>query len=128
VFLDHSGHLYQSTEEGKIYRSDDFGATWNDFSLGLPVNGTAISSYAVADDGHLFVGTGSGVYRSVEPILLSVNGRDEMVHEFGLTQNYPNPFNPTTTISYEIPGGVGSREYAVVFMFDKQASQQRAIL
>jgi hypothetical protein len=33
--------------------------------------------------------------------------------KYSLEQNYPNPFNPTTMISYEIPGGVGSREYAV---------------
>jgi hypothetical protein len=26
--------------------------------------------------------------------------------EYALAQNYPNPFNPTTTITFQLPGGV----------------------
>lgn len=114
VFLDRAGHIYQSTEGGKVYRSDDLGATWTDFSSGLPVNGQAISSFAIGDDGYLFAGTGNGVYRSVESILSSVQGFDNLVREFNLAPNYPNPFNPTTTITYSVP----HRSYVFLAVFN----------
>jgi len=37
---------------------------------------------------------------------------------FELFQNYPNPFNPTTIISYQLPGDVGTQFIASLKVYD----------
>ncbi|MEJ2506655.1 MAG: T9SS type A sorting domain-containing protein, partial [Ignavibacteriaceae bacterium] len=39
-----------------------------------------------------------------QPIIVSVNEKNDLVSDFELFQNYPNPFNPSTQINYDLPG------------------------
>lgn len=50
--------------------------------------------------------------------LHSVEELAEVPTEFALRQNYPNPFNPTTTIEYDIPGGLGGPVHVQLEVFN----------
>jgi uncharacterized repeat protein (TIGR01451 family) len=47
---------------------------------------------------------------------IKVNITPPMTYE--LYQNYPNPFNPTTTIEYQLPGGVETRFIVSLKIYD----------
>jgi hypothetical protein len=42
----------------------------------------------------------------------------EIPKALDLQQNYPNPFNPMTTISFDIPGSVGSEQHINLSIYD----------
>ena len=66
IAFDTKGHLFVSTYFSSVFRSDDYGVSWNEFSNGLPSN-INVSSFAGAEDGNVFAGTINGVYRTNKP-------------------------------------------------------------
>ncbi len=101
IAFDNNGHLFVSTYFGSVYRSDDYGVTWNEFSNGLP-SSTNVSSFAASGDGYIYAGTIDGVYKTINPVtsIDEKNFKTELSYQ--LLQNYPNPFNPSTKIKYSI--------------------------
>ncbi len=59
---------FAATETGRLYRSDDGGASWAEVTAwaGLGVAAVLCPSPAFADDGILFVGTAQGIYRTLD--------------------------------------------------------------
>jgi hypothetical protein len=47
---------------------------------------------------------------------------------FSLSQNYPNPFNPSTSISFEVPGTVGSAQRVSLVVYDIRGRRARALI
>jgi hypothetical protein len=47
---------------------------------------------------------------------------------FSMSQNYPNPFNPSTTISFDIPGNVGSKNHLNLSIYDIRGRLVRTLL
>jgi hypothetical protein len=45
-----------------------------------------------------------------------------------VSQNYPNPFNPSTTISIEIPGPVGSLHDVTLVIYDLRGRRVRSLV
>ena len=85
LFLTNNGSLFASALEttdwsGKVFRSDDNGATWTDASNGLTNN--QVRSFVADSSGCIYLGTlGSGVYRS------SDNGQTWLPFNNGLKRN-----------------------------------------
>lgn len=98
-----NGLIFAGTGSG-VYISTDNGLSWQDYSAGLPEESYQISLQYDAQ-GYLYAGTwGDGVFRTVSPIVSSINGEQENIPMgFSLLQNYPNPFNSLTTISFNLP-------------------------
>lgn len=59
---------FAATETGRLYRSDDGGASWAEVTAwaGLGVAAVLCPSPAFANDGILFVGTAQGIYRTLD--------------------------------------------------------------
>ena len=62
---------------------------------------SSIISINVDLQGHLYVGTNKGLYKSTG-FITSIENKPEAPSSFSLAQNYPNPFNPTTVIRYQL--------------------------
>ncbi len=88
-----------------MFRSQDWGASWEDVGSGLPVYIDIEAS--CANDRYIFAGaTDNAVWK--RPLadfgLTGISGIiPEVPSEYSLSQNYPNPFNPETKINYSIP-------------------------
>jgi len=67
-----SGHVFAATlgansnDRRGVFRSTDFGITWEEINAGLP--NTNAYSFTINSSRTLFVGTGNGVYRSINPV------------------------------------------------------------
>jgi hypothetical protein len=106
------GILLAGTFDGVIYASKDTGATWQQ------VSGSELGSFSTvvsmtSSSEYLFSATWqgtSGVWRRSISEIHSVvdvhDARSNVPKAMRLMQNYPNPFNPSTTITYELPGGL----------------------
>jgi len=95
-----------------IFRSNDGGEHWNEFSDGLP-DSCQVSSIVIDTlNERLYVGVNtccddsSGIYIR-DGITEADSSRVTLPEKFVLYQNYPNPFNPNTTIRYKV-GAAGS--------------------
>jgi hypothetical protein len=47
---------------------------------------------------------------------------------FSLSQNYPNPFNPSTTISFDIPGTIGTKQRVSLIVYDIRGRLVRRLI
>lgn len=47
--------------------------------------------------------SGSGIMRSIEPVIGINNITSFISDDYNLFQNYPNPFNPVTNIQFSLP-------------------------
>lgn len=102
------GHLFCGTYNygGGVYRSTNFGETWEPINSGLP----ALDDRCVAVDAndYLYAGPwGYSLYKTTTSTVTSVENENELPTTFYLEQNYPSPFNLSTKIRYNIPN-VGS--------------------
>jgi photosystem II stability/assembly factor-like uncharacterized protein len=100
------GHLLVGSNT-TVYNSVDDGMHWKDLES-IPGN-TSVSFIAVDSLNFVYVGTWSGLYKSVIPVVSSVTKDPENTpHQFLLYQNYPNPFNSVTKIKYSVtnPGEI----------------------
>ena len=96
------GNVLAGTFNGQVYKSNDDGDSWFDFSDGLKF--TTVRSLIVDENDIAFVGTVSeGVFRTIHTTVDVDENDDKIPNEFSLSQNYPNPFNPSTKIKYSIP-------------------------
>jgi len=99
------GHLFFGTNEyGQgVYRSVDFGETWELISDGLPTS-ININALTVDSEDYLYAGTGGkSMFKTTTSTLVSVEDIEFKPTSFSLEQNYPNPFNPNTIIKFQIP-------------------------
>ncbi len=99
-----AGHLFFGTNDfGQgVYRSVDFGETWELISDGLPTS-ININALAVDSEDYLYAGTGGkSMFKTTTSTVVSVEDLEFKPTSFSLNQNYPNPFNPTTNIRFRI--------------------------
>jgi photosystem II stability/assembly factor-like uncharacterized protein len=94
-----------------IYRSTNYGITWQEFNNGAMLNTYTVralefrvSAFTVyAGAAHPTLTSGQGVFEYTF-ILNPVNDpASEIPKHFHLYQNYPNPFNPVTKFEFTIP-------------------------
>jgi photosystem II stability/assembly factor-like uncharacterized protein len=101
-----AGHIFIGTNSyGQgIYRSVDYGDTWELIRNGLPSPVIDINSLAVDSDDYLYAGTnGMSMFKTTTSTVTSVEEIKLNPVSFYLEQNYPNPFNPNTKIHFTIP-------------------------
>ena len=98
------GHLFCGTYNygGGVFRSTDYGETWEAINSGLPTQD--VRCVAVDADDYLYAGPwGYSLFKTITPTVTSVENERQIPLSFSLEQNYPNPFNPSTKIKYTIP-------------------------
>jgi photosystem II stability/assembly factor-like uncharacterized protein len=101
-FLKGSGTVWSSGDH--LFRSDDYGTSWND--LGQIAN-PQVTGFSVVDANNVWAcgfdylilrtGVGGGT-SGVE----NAGNTPPLPSTFSVEQNYPNPFNPATTIKYRL--------------------------
>ncbi|MFH1119420.1 MAG: T9SS type A sorting domain-containing protein [Bacteroidota bacterium] len=100
-----AGHLFFGTNSyGQgIYRSKDYGNTWELINSGFPSPGIDINTLAVDSDDYLYAGTnGKSIFKTTTSTVVSVDELRYAPLLFNLKQNYPNPFNNVTEISWNL--------------------------
>lgn len=105
-----AGHIFTGTEKKGIYRTTNFGTTWDEINTGLPVhhNGpeivySRVFALSFDEQNYLYAGTSEdGIFRSTQSTTGITDIGTTAPKEFTLYQNYPNPFNPTTNFEFEI--------------------------
>ena len=101
------GHLFFGTNEyGQgVYRSVDFGETWELISDGLPTS-ININALTVDSEDYVYAGTGGkSIFKTTTSTVTDVDNINFVPTGFSLEQNYPNPFNPSTKINWQSPVG-----------------------
>ncbi len=78
--------------ESSIYKSSDFGATWESIQYNLPMTGDAYLS--VSPDGTLYYGGAMGTWKLGSASTLVTGGSDPL----SLVRCYPNPYNPLKAV------------------------------
>lgn len=102
-----------------LYKTTNEGGDWTTHSEGL-LN-TILDHLAFAPDGRLYGAGGAGIYRTVNPIVTSVQQASSgLPGDFMLEQNYPNPFNPTTRIKFTLSSQErdGVRSHVTLKVYD----------
>ncbi len=95
--------LYAGTRGNWVYHSTDNGANWQLVNSGMNQDKYVLALHT-NPAGYLFAGMDYyGLYRSVSPVVSSIDDNNSAINNFELKQNYPNPFNPSTTISWQMP-------------------------
>lgn len=91
-----------------IFRTNDGGEHWFEFSDGFPHVGGGVQTIAIDTlNNRMYAGVISwidtqGIY-ILDSLTTGVNPVEhELPKQFFLVQNYPNPFNPTTSIGYSL--------------------------
>jgi hypothetical protein len=100
-----AGHLFFGTNSyGQgIYRSIDYGDTWELINNGFPSPVIDINTLAVDSEDYLYAGTnGKSVFKTTTSTVVSVDEVEFTPSSFILEQNYPNPFNNITEISWNV--------------------------
>jgi photosystem II stability/assembly factor-like uncharacterized protein len=107
TLLQQGDYLFASCDSG-IYRSGDKGATWTDFSEGLPGRKEGCHLLCTNDDGYIFVSINYfGMYRSASPVL---GIAPEAESKSGIVI-YPNPAGEVIYISH--PEGIQINEVEI---------------
>ncbi|MGE5861794.1 MAG: T9SS type A sorting domain-containing protein [Ignavibacteria bacterium] len=86
----------------EIFVSGNNGESWQGINNELPQR-NFFRGLAIDSIGRVLIGTDSGLYRSLDPVLSINETKKYFPSAFILEQNYPNPFNPSTNISFKIP-------------------------
>jgi len=103
-----AGHLFFGTNSyGQgIYRSIDYGDTWELINIGFPSPVVDINALAVDSDDYLYAGTtGKSIFKTTTSTVVSVDEVEPLPSSFKLEQNYPNPFKASTVIHWQTPMG-----------------------
>jgi len=98
------GHIFSGTSNfgTGVWRSTDYGDTWEQINSGLPT--MDVRSVAVDSEDYLYAGPwGYSLFKTTTSTFVSVEDVRFEPTSFSLEQNYPNPFNPSTKIKYSIP-------------------------
>lgn len=87
---------------GGVFRSTDYGETWEAINTGLPTQD--VRCVAADADDYLYAGPwGYSLFKTTTSTVTSVDNEKQIPSSFSLEQNYPNPFNPSTKISWQSP-------------------------
>lgn len=100
-FESNGNDIYAATDTG-VFRSTDFGSTWNDISVEMK---NKYASSLFKSGNYLYANTINGLWKRPLSEITSVDDwktGGEIPNQFSLSQNYPNPFNPTTNIEFRI--------------------------
>ena len=104
LIINSSGQIFAGTYGDGVFITTDNGVNWDQINSGL--TDLNVRCLAVDSDDFVYVGTDSGVFKSISPTTEVLNPNDIFVPtNFSLNQNYPNPFNPSTKISWQVPVG-----------------------
>ncbi|MCB0728333.1 MAG: T9SS type A sorting domain-containing protein [Ignavibacteriae bacterium] len=104
---DGKGYVYASSTSPAyrgIFRSTDFGTSWQQFNEGFQFIPDNVFSVTYKN-GFLFAGVDRlGIWkRQVDNFTSAENISSVIPTEFILEQNFPNPFNPSTNIRFTVP-------------------------
>ena len=105
ILIDHinSNKIYIATAEGDVYKSDNFGITWEDFSSGIPAVSVLQLKFQPSSTSTLFAATNGSAIIKIDNFNTGFSDNEiETSNDIFLNQNYPNPFNPTTKIEFSI--------------------------
>ena len=58
----------------------------------------------------------------------SRSGSVSVPRNYKLSQNYPNPFNPTTAITFDIPGTMGTKQRVSLNVYDIRGRRVRTLI
>jgi len=98
-----SSYNFFSVNEGGVYSKE--GNSWQDITYNLSRKN--VLGMCFNQNGQMLVSTaGSGVFRSVDPVIGLHQISQTLPADYVLLQNYPNPFNPSTKIKFCIPADV----------------------
>ena len=91
---------YYTLNNGGVFKKS--GSTWQNLTFDL-INRNIIAT-CFNENGQMLVSTsGSGIMRSIEPVIGINNITSFISDDYNLFQNYPNPFNPVTNIQFSLP-------------------------
>jgi Secretion system C-terminal sorting domain len=116
-----NGDLFISTDDKKVFYSNDKGVNWTQINNGIP--GTSQIYSFTSSNGSMFSGSnnaGAYIYDSVT----GIETQNELADDFILHQNYPNPFNPSTIISYSLK----TDNFVEIKIFDVKGSEIAALV
>ncbi len=107
---------------GGLRRTVNGGTSWENQTLPIPCNITAISElnsgkvYAVSPEGIL--------YANFNPTNIRHINEGVIAESYSLHQNYPNPFNPTTKINFDLKNSA----FALLRVYDITGSEVRTLV
>jgi photosystem II stability/assembly factor-like uncharacterized protein len=92
------------------YLSTNMGNNWNNVNQGFDTI-PFVMTYFIQNN-YIYAGTNKGVWRrNLSEIVTGIKNEPELIPaQYKFHQNYPNPFNPVTTIKFDIPNKIPSRE------------------
>ena len=93
--------IFAGLESGGILRTTDRGGTWGFETSGL--QNLEVRCLMIGPDGHLYAGTGEGLYRSTRVLTHAASDRAaDGLRDLALSA-YPNPFNAETVLRFSLP-------------------------
>ncbi len=112
-----------SMNRGTFY-SDDFGSAFDQVVLAVMNVDSSLGEEEVASYTYMADAEMTGI---VDDPRGNPSGRAPVM-AFALDQNYPNPFNPSTTISFDIPGGPGDHRSTNLSIYDLRGRRIRTLV
>lgn len=93
--------IFAGLQSGGVLRTADGGVNWFFETLGL--QNLEVRCFMIGPDGHLYAGTGEGLYRSTRVLTHIASDRALYgLEEIALSAS-PNPFNTETVLRYNLP-------------------------
>jgi hypothetical protein len=125
-------YLIRTDSSGDTLWTKTYGGEWDDH--GYSVRQTMDGGYVVVGKTLSFGAADWDVYliKTDPDGIVDISENDhrsmELPRSWAMSQNYPNPFNPSTTIAFDIPGTLVTRDKVNLSIYDMRGRRVRTLV